>query len=165
MTAPVSNVDTLLKNLKEGSFFERRKAANDLATVTESSPRIATALLNALRVETDPQVVAAVRTALNAPVHKAMISSNLILTTTEAEAFRSRQQLDAQMKQQAARESYGNQRGQTCALRLLVFGGLAMILPLFNLTIRGLPIQYTPIVGIICLIIGGIMLFATQARD
>jgi hypothetical protein len=96
-----ANQASLLKSLKTGTFFERRKAADDLASLTQSSEQVINALMQAAQTDHDPSVRKAAIKALEAPVNENFMRSrpyDWVNTLGEIKREHHRQELAASVE-------------------------------------------------------------------
>jgi hypothetical protein len=107
------DLDSLLKTLKDGPFFDRKKAADDLALLPQSGEQVSAALMQAAQTDRDPGVRRAALRALEMPVHFQYIQSQARLAGTLAAIKRHNDTLEA-----AANEG-NDDSGWSIILRLL----------------------------------------------
>jgi hypothetical protein len=81
------NVDRQLKALQSGSFFERRKAAEELGALSTTSQQIVDALIQTLSNDSDPAVRNAAASALHQPVHAAFVQADPTRSKNVADAI------------------------------------------------------------------------------
>src|SRR5687768_13945786 len=107
------DLDNRLKTLKDGPFFDRKKAADDLALLPQSSEQVIAALMQAAQTDSDPGVRRAAIRALEMPVHFQYIQSHARLAGTLADIKRHNDTLEA------AAKVGDDDSGGNIALRLL----------------------------------------------
>jgi hypothetical protein len=154
------NTDRLLNALQNGSFFERRKAAEELAAVSATSQRIVDALINSLSNDPDPAVKDAAANAIQQPVHAAFVQADPILSKNVADAIQRKHLVAIQMATQAQEDQRKSNGLRSLGIYMLIFGVGSFILPLLGLQFRLLqliPRNTLPICSV-GLIIGGLAL-------
>src|SRR5215467_2917023 len=97
MEHAATDVNALLKTLNHGAFFERRKAAEDLARLPQSNRKIIDALMEAARSDHDPSVRRAAIAAIETPVHRQFAQSQrgLASAPTEIARLKRKQELES----------------------------------------------------------------------
>src|SRR5262245_61006849 len=80
----------LLKATKVGTFFERRKAVDDLARLPQSSDQVIASLLEAAQRDGDPSVRQAAIRAMETPIHQQFLRSRPALAGKLSEIKRRR---------------------------------------------------------------------------
>jgi hypothetical protein len=89
------DLDNRLKTLKDGPFFDRKKAADDLARLPQSSEQVIAALMEAAQTDSDPGVRSAAIRALEMPVHFQYLQSYARLADSLADIKRHNDTLEA----------------------------------------------------------------------
>jgi hypothetical protein len=154
------NTDRLLNALQNGSFFERRKAAEELGSISATSQQIVGALLNAVSNDADPAVKDAAASALHQPAHAAFVQADPALSKNVADAVQRKHLAAIQMATQAQEDQRKSNGLRSLGIYMLIFGVGAFILPLLGLQFRLLqliPRNTLPICSV-GLIIGGLAL-------
>jgi hypothetical protein len=126
----LDSIDTLLKTLKDGPFFERKHAADELGRLPESTGHIISALMEAARADGDPGVRRAAIQALESPVHAEHIRSVPKVATALADVKQLNIALEAAASQEADNTTWKATRRVLNGVRLVIVG----IFSLFTLT-------------------------------
>ena len=130
-------LDGLLTTLKRGAFFERRKAAEDLARLPETSEQVVTVLMQVAQSDRDPAVRQAAIRALEASVHSQYVSSRSGLVRALADIKRQHHAQESAAAQPVDDSGWKSGLRFLNDIRLLVVG----IISLFVMT-SGAPLTF-----------------------
>lgn len=135
----------LLQDIRSGLSFKRREAANGLRNVAESSEEIVSALLLARECDTNEDVKKAASSALEAPVHQAMLEQH---PDWALQTLKQVQVRKVQEQEQARKERLVRTIGKTIFQSSI--GIIIIVIVYFSLGIQvksilGLPITYSEV--------------------
>jgi hypothetical protein len=149
------DLNSLLASLKDGAFFERKKAADDLGRLPQSGEQVIAALMQAAQTDSDPSVRRAAIQAMETPVHFQFIASQPKLARTLVDIKRNNEQ------ESAVSHEVDDQGCGKTGLRFLTNIGQLMvgIIALFLLTPE-LPETYRWVCLVVVFVIG--MMFIVQ---
>jgi precorrin isomerase len=99
--AEPSNSDSLLKLLRDGVFFERKRAVEDLGKLPQSSEPVISALMHTAQTDSDPGVRSAAIRTMEMPIHYQYLRArNMLGTLTDVKRQSSAQELAAHQEAQ-----------------------------------------------------------------
>lgn len=129
----LDSIDNLLKTLKDGPFFERKQAADELGRLPESHERVIAALMQAAESDSDPSVRHAAIQAMETPVHAHFMSTRPQMARAFTDIRQRNNRLEALAAQESDNQSLKSARQFLNGVRLLIVGVISLLTLMLDL--------------------------------